>query len=381
MKKIAVVFNSDYSTWPLGGMITYVDSVISMLGKEYEVDLWGCAVDGKKPEPLVINGDEYPILVNSESKTVKKIVPNVVRCFWKNLVNSKQLLIRNYDIIYFQLSASELGWLLGAQIYEHFGHYKMPKIILHQHGMSYGKQIAEKLDYLAMNCADLTFLTTSKDSVEKHARHVKKQVKWMPSMVDMNYFAPVADKKLLRKKLNLRTDKTIFVYTGRITDWKNPLLLLDAFESFQAHNDNSGLLIYVGNGDKLDALKTAVDVKNLNEEVVLAGARNRLELREYLQAADIFVIPSKGEGVSVATLEALATDLPVVAFDVEGMSSVVEPDINGYLVKGQNAKEFGEGMQVVSNRLAKYTPRKSIEAYSCESVERMLLDAIKYINN
>lgn len=378
MKRMAIIFNSDYQHWPMGGMITYVVNAISLLKADFELDLWGCAVDGEQPRPISIDGTSYPIHANTKAKTRKKLIPNVVKCFWGNLAGSTQFQADRYDILYFHLSASMLGWFLGEKLkHSHSSAVDRPLVILHQHGMAYGNTIGDRLDYLAMDRADMVFFTTDKNSLERHKAHVKNpNVVWMPSMVDTDFFYPVSpeEKQALREKFGIGPDKKVFIYTGRITGWKNPLLLLDAFEIYQRNNDGDGYLIYVGDGDCISELEARIKEKRLEDAVRLTGKMERSEIRTCLQAADVFVLPSKGEGVSVSALEAMAAGLPVTAFDVEGMSGFVEEQ-SGVLVGSRDSAAFAAGMEQAAR--GHFMSRDVAEAYSMERVRDMMVKSIE----
>lgn len=378
--RMAVIFNSDYHSWPMGGMITFVKDTLSALSKAFEIELWGCAVDGQEPQPVCVDGLSYPVSVNSQAKTQRKLIPNVVKCFWGNVSSSRRFQADRYDILYFHLSASTLGWMLGNKLNSIFQkNKKRPLIIFHQHGMAYGNTIGDRLNYYAMNKADIVFFTTDRESLERHKTHIQNpNVVWMPAMVDTEFFCPVEreEKLLLRQQLKISAEARVFIFTGRITGWKNPLLLLDAFEQYQKQNGNDGYLIYVGDGDSTPELETAVREKGLDEYVRLAGKQDRSHIRAYLQAADVFVLPSKGEGVSVSTLEAMASGLPTVAFRVEGMSGLVEPN-SGVLVDEQTAEGFAQGMRQAITMLQQFAPETTARKYSKEHIGKLMVETIQ----
>lgn len=379
MKRMAVIFNSDYQHWPMGGMITYVNQAVAMLSDFYEIELWGCAVDGREPEPVIIDGVSHPIRANTAAKTHKKLIPNVVRCFWGNMAGSSEFRADRYDILYFHLSASTLGWFLGEKLRHPFGAGKpAPLVIFHQHGMAYRDPIGDRLDYYAMDLADLVFLTTDKKSLLAHKKHTKNpHVIWIPSMVDMDFFHPVPPEKksCLRAELGIEENKKVFIYTGRITGWKNPLLLLDAFEMYR-RRCSGGYLVYVGDGDELLALQARIAEKGLADSVRLTGRLSRREILAYLQASDIFTLPSRGEGVSVSALEAMAAGLPVVSFNVEGMSGLVE-ECSGILIARQTAEEYAAGMEYAVRRQAQFCPQETAEQYSIPRVREIMVDSIE----
>lgn len=378
MKRMALIFNSDYHHWPMGGMITYVIHTISMLSDSFEIDLWGCAVNGHNPEPVEIGGIFHPIRVNTKARSQKKLIPNVVKCFWGNLVGSEEFRSDRYDILYFHLSASELGWYFGEKLKHPISSKtERPLVILHQHGMAYGKAIGDRLNYYAMDQADLVFFTTDKKSLERHRLHIhNSNVVWMPSMVDTVFFHPVTtnEKEKIRNELDIGLDKKVFIFTGRITSWKNPLLLLDAFEVYQRNNDGNGHLIFVGDGDCVCALRARMEDNLLGEHVRLTGKLERQEIRTYLQASDVFVMPSRGEGVSISTLEAMAVGLPVVAFDVEGMSGLVD-ERSGVLIRQQSSGAFAAGMERAAKM--RFHARAVAEQYSVEHVRDRMVQSIQ----
>jgi glycosyltransferase involved in cell wall biosynthesis len=61
------------------------------------------------------------------------------------------------------------------------------------------------------------------------------------------------------------------------------------------------------------------------------------DVEPYLRAADVFVLPSRDEGMSIALLEAMAVGLPAVASDIPGNRAVVEPGRTGWLVPVDDA--------------------------------------------
>jgi glycosyltransferase involved in cell wall biosynthesis len=73
---------------------------------------------------------------------------------------------------------------------------------------------------------------------------------------------------------------------------------------------------------------------NLSNKVRFAG--NIKDLRNYLAAADIFVLPSRSEGFSNAIVEAMAASLPVVATDVGGNAEAVEEGVSGLIVPSED---------------------------------------------
>jgi len=79
------------------------------------------------------------------------------------------------------------------------------------------------------------------------------------------------------------------------------------------------------------------------------------DLRQYLCAADIFVLPSRSEGFSNAIIEAMAASLPVVATNVGGNAEAVIDGVNGFIVRSEDTEALAEAIErLLSNpQLAK----------------------------
>jgi len=81
-------------------------------------------------------------------------------------------------------------------------------------------------------------------------------------------------------------------------------------------------------------LQTLIRELNLSRNFTFAGGVTKL--RDYLAAADIFVLPSRSEGFSNSIIEAMAAALPVVATDVGGNAEAVENGTSGYIVPSED---------------------------------------------
>jgi glycosyltransferase involved in cell wall biosynthesis len=89
-------------------------------------------------------------------------------------------------------------------------------------------------------------------------------------------------------------------------------------------------LIILGEGAERAALEALIVQSQLSERVHLAGFVQNVP--DYLRAADLFVLPSRAEGLSNALLEAMSAELPIVATEVGGTSDLITSGENGLLV-------------------------------------------------
>lgn len=108
-----------------------------------------------------------------------------------------------------------------------------------------------------------------------------------------------------RNKLKVK-DRFILIHIGRFHESKNHDFLLDiVFEIKKKRRDV--ILLLVGNGDLKDTIEEKINRLNLNENVKLLG--NREDIAELLICSDVFVFPSKWEGLPVSVIEAQASGI------------------------------------------------------------------------
>jgi sugar transferase (PEP-CTERM/EpsH1 system associated) len=121
---------------------------------------------------------------------------------------------------------------------------------------------------------------------------------------------------------------------GRMKEVKNQRLLIQAFTRLvnQLPDGRSKIrLVMVGDGPLRDALMDDLTEANLEELSSFPGACDNIE--ELLRDIDIFVLPSRNEGISNTILEAMATGLPVIATRVGGTPEIVMDGITGVLTE------------------------------------------------
>jgi glycosyltransferase involved in cell wall biosynthesis len=141
--------------------------------------------------------------------------------------------------------------------------------------------------------------------------------------IDTAKFVPPKDKRKAKALVGVEANSFVIGYVGRLGREKDVLTLYRAFLQLSKKVTNSRLLI-VGDG--------IADVKRHmmhNNRVVLAG--NQSDVSPYLQAMDVFVLPSLIETTSLATLEAMSTQVPVICTPVGLIKEYIREKKNGLL--------------------------------------------------
>jgi glycosyltransferase involved in cell wall biosynthesis len=105
------------------------------------------------------------------------------------------------------------------------------------------------------------------------------------------------------------------LFVGRLTPRKGVHELLDAFVAFAAGKDDVHLHL-VGDGEMLAEGKALVAEHHLTTKVTFHGLQSHERLPHFYKKADIYILPSKNEGMSNTLLEAMASGLPVIISNV-----------------------------------------------------------------
>lgn len=134
----------------------------------------------------------------------------------------------------------------------------------------------------------------------------------MENAIDTNKFSynqQVRDE--YRKKLNV--DKNIvLLHVGRFSDEKNHLFMIEIMKCLSKQNGKH-ILMFAGDGSKEEMIKTQVSEEGLENKIIFLGLRD--DISALMNAADIFILPSKNEGFPVTLVEAQVTGLIALASD------------------------------------------------------------------
>ena len=112
----------------------------------------------------------------------------------------------------------------------------------------------------------------------------------------------------------------------------------------------------IGDGPLKEQYKDKVNKMDLNNQIKFHG--HQPNPYSMLQLADFFVLPSIGEGVSRASLEALYFGIPCVLRDIDANNELITPGKNGYLFKSD--EEFFDLLRKITTYDVKWSERKSL---------------------
>jgi 1,2-diacylglycerol 3-alpha-glucosyltransferase len=161
--------------------------------------------------------------------------------------------------------------------------------------------------------------------------------------VDVGRFRPrtAEERRALRARLDLPENGVVVLYVGRLDRDKNLELLLEAL----TRAPDVDRLMVAGKGLHMQALIQRARRLGLAERVRFTGYVPDDVLPELYAASDLFVMPSSVELLSIATLEAMATGLPVAAARAGALPELVTTGTHGALFDPRDAADAGAALQ------------------------------------
>jgi glycosyltransferase involved in cell wall biosynthesis len=163
------------------------------------------------------------------------------------------------------------------------------------------------------------------------------------------------------------------VFVGRVTLEKEIDVILRAIPRIDPELDVS--LTVVGDGDQRKSLEKLAQDLGIADRVRFTGRVSDQQLRAHLTEASVFVIASIAELQSIATMEAMASGLPIVAANAMALPHLVQEGENGHLFQAGNDRELAEHVEAVLGLAPEQYRRMqqaSLEAVKVHDIDRTL---------
>ena len=192
----------------------------------------------------------------------------------------------------------------------------------------------------------------------------------IPNGVDLKYYAPV----------ERDWDQPRMLFVGRLVYQKGLDILFEALKDLTSHPWKLSL---VGDGPQREKLQSIVHQYGISDRVHFKCWLDGDDLVTQLQEANLFVFPSRHEGMPNAVLEAMACGLPVIASHIAGNEELVIDGENGLLVPSEDSVALRDAMSELLGSPSKRqrmgaTGRQFIEAnYSWSQIANQYLALIE----
>ncbi len=234
-----------------------------------------------------------------------------------------------YDVIHNHSSATYWGMALCAKLAGikcvHTFHNVFPT-------SWYSRWYHIWLRWSAKNLLGCTFQSIS-DSVYRN-----EQRTFLNSTVLINnwycekrfYHAQEEEKEAIRNELGIDKHALVLVSIGGCSHIKRHSDIIKALPRILQKYPNT-VYLHLGEGDVLCEEKELAKKLNIGEKIYFEGNQN--DVRKFLIASDIYLMPSKFEGISLTTIEAMACKIPAILYDVPGLRDFNSTQQNALVIK------------------------------------------------
>ena len=327
-KKILYLITKSY----FGGAQRYVlDLALAVKNKGYDVVV-GCGPKGELISRLEDAGIPVRILENSQRDLSFVAEIKTLRELYRLIKTEKP------DIVH--LNSSKMG-LLGVLVARAL---RTPQIIFTAHGWPFlehrsllWRTMAYLGSYLTALLAHKVIVVSYHDLQNTRMPGIKSKIVCIHNALEPYTLLgrDEAREKLFTADFISNHSHHLWLVThGELNRNKNHTTAIDAVAEFNSTHGTKILYVIIGSGDTKEALLEQAELKGLLDYIIFLDPVK--DIRSYLLAFDIYLMPSLKEGLPYALLEAGYAGLPVIASRVGGIPEVINHNEHGLLVEPDN---------------------------------------------
>lgn len=227
------------------------------------------------------------------------------------------------------------------------------------------------IERIASHFTDLIF-TINKEDYRRAVGFHSCAVQYIPGIgVDTAKFRD-AEKKELRQEFNLPENSFLMLTVAELYPRKNHKTAIAAMEKLKAYPI---YYILFGNGILEDELKSQCERLGVSDKVIFAGYRR--DVPAVMKCCNLFLFPSKREGLGLGGIEAMASGLPVVSSNINGILDYMESGKTGLMCDPDDADAFASAiLQLYQNpelcrQMGEYNKIKATEFDMSNSVRAL----------
>ena len=194
----------------------------------------------------------------------------------------------------------------------------------------------------------------------------EKNVDVIPNGIDLSLFS-IIDKLDARKEVGISPKQSLILTVGSLDEVKGTKFLLEALGAMKKSGSPLPLLISIGDGPLKPSLCSLAEKLGIADHARFLGKRPHKEIPLWMNAANLFCLPSLREGHPNVVVEALACGVPVVASNVGAIPQTIN-STNGYIWKNRNVMALVRQLEYgLDRRWDRTEIRRSVAGYSWEN--------------
>ena len=226
------------------------------------------------------------------------------------------------------------------------------------------------------------------DYYHQHYKIPQHKILTLYNDISMERFYPLsAQQKAISKEAILDTNKKVMLFVHTFNECRGADLLPLIAKNIKDKKLNVVIVAIGRPGDYSDKLTQEIKANNLQDYLLNLGKVPNKDIAKYYQIADLFLMPSRGEGFPRVLLESMACGCPALSFEVGGVADILPVDaIKELLIPLDNENKFVEqSIKLISDQhlleeLSKYSYQK-VKQYSTDHIVDMYVDQLGRLLN
>jgi glycosyltransferase involved in cell wall biosynthesis len=204
---------------------------------------------------------------------------------------------------------------------------------VHPHCRPYVQRVVRESDRVLANCGGL------RREANRLVPDLARRIDVAYNGCDTERFAPPVDREAVRHRIGFHRDAKLLLFCGSLIERKGIRTLARGWARFHEQVPDWRLVVVGRLGER-----GLVRLLAQTAGVTIVGPVHHSDIPAFMQAADAYVQPSIHEGLANATMEAMATGLPVVATDTGGQRELIADGRNGLLIPVENPAALSDAL-------------------------------------
>lgn len=288
----------------------------------------------------------------------------------------------NYDLIWTNEPVMGVMTRLAAKK----ARKKGTKVLYMAHGFHFYKG-APKLNWcvyypiekIMAHYTDM-IVTVNREDYARAQKFKVKDVKYIHGIgINTERLQTKEERTDLRNELGLDKNAVILLSVGELNDNKNQETALRAFAKI---DDETLHYVLCGKGKNLEMLQALTQKLGVDKRTHFLGYRK--DVVDICFQSNIFIMPSKREGLPVASLEAMYCGLPLITSDIRGLVDVMDNGVSGYMHPYNDVRGFATSIKKLKNDLVLcevmgINNKETVKPYCLNNTKCEVLELIKEI--
>lgn len=174
-----------------------------------------------------------------------------------------------------------------------------------------------------------------------------------------------ADRAAMRQSLNIPQSATLLLSVGELNENKNHKTVISVMPKLE----HSYHYMIAGRGEAMESLIEYAHKLGVEDRVHILGFRDDVDA--LYKTADIYIHPSRREGLSMATLEAMASGLPVIASKIRGPMDLIDEPDGGLLCPPDNPEAFLDAIKKLDT-----SKRAAMREHNAQKVKEFSIESV-----